>query len=431
MKRFFSIILSLCLAIGVITAATPVAKTKAATVPSNANLLNTYGNVIPHVGTALVASEILNSTILNYAAKEYNSITVGNEMKPDYVLSNSLISVSQAKALGYYIPDGYTESTVPTLNFTTVDNMMKACYEKGLDMRGHTLLWHAQTPDWYFRTGYSRTGSYVSQTVMNKRMEFFIKSYLGHCCASKYSEIIYAWDVVNEYLHASADKSGWQKIYGNNLGPKCAFVKQAFEYAYDTLSYYGLTNKVSLFYNDYNEYMEVDDIITLINYVNSSRKICAGIGMQSHLSTSFPSVAYYKSALQAFAKAGFEIQITELDAGCTDFTTQATYYYNLMKAILDVKKSGGNITALIWWGMTDNTSWRSSDKPLLYSDYNTKKAAYTSVLQAYFDAGYSMGGGTTTPTSTPTSTPNPGIGSTVKLTDGWYYIKNVNAQKYL
>ena len=173
--------------------------------------------------------------------------------------------------------------------------------------------------------------------------------------------------------------------------------------------------------------MEVNNIIDLINYINSDKKICAGIGMQSHLSTEFPSVAYYKSALQAFVKAGFEIQITELDVGCKSFSEQSKYYYDLMSAILSVKKAGGNISAIVLWGLSDDHSWRSSDKPLLYSNYSTPKEAYNSVLKAYFDAGYtgdSTGGNTTGGSSTT-------MGNTAALSDGWYYIKNVNAQKYL
>ncbi len=396
----------------------------------NANLLNTYGSVFDHVGTALVENEILNSSILDAASKEYNSITVGNEMKPDYILgwSSTTMSVSQAKSMGYYIPDNYTESTVPKLNFDDTDKMMKACSDKGLKMRGHTLVWHSQTPDWFFRQGFSKTGAYVSQSVMNARMEFYIKSVMNHILSGPYADTIYAWDVVNEYLHAG-NTSGWQKIYGANLGPKADFVKRAFQYTYDCLDYFGKTDDVHLFYNDYNTYMEVNDVISLVNYVNSDKKICAGVGMQSHLSTDYPTVAYYKQALTAFCNQGFEVQITELDVGSSSTSLQASYYYDLMTSIHDVKKSGGNITALVWWGMTDDTSWRSKDKPLLYSTLGVKKESYNKVLQAFFDAGYA-GSGNSGSSGNTSETPE-NTGSNVTIEDGWYYIKNINAQKYL
>lgn len=424
MKKHVSLLLSAVLGITLAFtsfASSPVTAS-AATVPSNANLLNTYKNVFGKVGTTSSASAFFDNNTRQLITKEYNSYTAENEMKPDAILGGyaQTISVSQAKSMGYYIPYGYSESTVPKLNFSTVDNLLKTCYENGLSMRGHTLVWHSQTPDWFFRYGYNANSGYVDQNTMNKRMEFFIKTYMGHVCSSQYSSVVYAWDVVNEFLHAS--NSGWQKIYGNP-SPYADFIKQAFRYAYDTLSYFKQTDKVKLFYNDYNTYMEVDDVIKLINNINSSGKICAGVGMQSHLTTSFPSVAYYKNALSKFRQAGFEIQVTELDVGCTSEYTQAQYYYDLMTAILEEKKAGANITALVFWGLCDNTSWRKNEKPLLYSNYNVKKPAYDKVLQAYFDAGYTLNGGNNNNNQTPVYNGT--------LSDGWYYIKNVHAQKYL
>lgn len=424
MKKHVSLLLSAVLGITLAFtsfASSPVTAS-AATVPSNANLLNTYKNVFGKVGTTSSASAFFDGNTRQLITKEYNSYTAENEMKPDAILGSyaQTISVSQAKSMGYYIPYGYSESTVPKLNFSTVDNLLKTCYENGLSMRGHTLVWHSQTPDWFFRYGYNANSGYVDQNTMNKRMEFFIKTYMGHVCSSQYSSVVYAWDVVNEFLHAS--NSGWQKIYGNP-SPYADFIKQAFRYAYDTLSYFKQTDKVKLFYNDYNTYMEVDDVIKLINNINSSGKICAGVGMQSHLTTSFPSVTYYKNALSKFRQAGFEIQVTELDVGCTSEYTQAQYYYDLMTAILEEKKAGANITALVFWGLCDNTSWRKNEKPLLYSNYNVKKPAYDKVLQAYFDAGYTLNGGNNNNNQTPVYNGT--------LSDGWYYIKNVHAQKYL
>ena len=434
MKKHLSLLLSAVLGVSlVLTSAVAVINTStvtasAATVPSNANLLNTYKNVFGKVGTTSSASAFFDGNVRQHITKEYNSYTAENEMKPDAILGGyaQTISVSQAKSMGYYIPNGYSESTVPKLNFSTVDRLLKTCYESGLSMRAHTLVWHSQTPDWFFRYGYNPNNGYVDQNTMNKRMEFFIKTYMGHVCSSQYSSVVYAWDVVNEFLHAS--NSGWQRIYGNP-SPYSGFIKDAFRYAYDTLAYYKLTDKVKLFYNDYNTYMEVDDVIKLINNINSSGKICAGIGMQSHLTTSFPSVAYYKNALTKFRQAGFEIQITELDVGCTSEYTQAQYYYDLMRAILDEKKAGANITALVFWGLCDNTSWRRNEKPLLYSNYGVKKAAYDKVLQAYFDAGYTLNGGNNNQPNQP-SNPNP-PSNNATLSDGWYYIKNVHAQKYV
>lgn len=358
------------------------------TVQAANTLLNTYGKTFSNSGAAVNYNQLNNASTLNVIKSQYNSITLENEMKPDAMLGSSptLQSVAQAKAKGYYIPSGYTESTVPNINFNTMDAVLKICYNNGLKVRAHTLIWHSQTPEWFFKTGYSANGSYVSQSVMNARMELYIKTVMNHVYGGQYGSIVYAWDVVNEYLHANP--SGWSRIYGSNLGTSPGFVKQAFQYAYDTISYFGLTNKVSLFYNDYNEYMIPDNIVSLINYINSGKKICNGVGMQSHLSTSYPSIALYKTALQKFANAGLEIQITELDVQNNSDNTQANYVYDLMTAILSAKKAGANITGITWWGLYDSVSWRSSDKPLLFSSLNSPKASYQKALQAYTNAGY-------------------------------------------
>lgn len=358
---------------------------------SNATLLNTYGNLLSYSGAAVNSSQLNNSTTLNVIKTQYNSISMENEMKPDAVLGSSptLLSVSQAQSNGYYLPSSYTESTVPRINFATIDSILQICANNGLKLRAHTLVWHAQTPDWFFRTGYSSSGAYVSQTVMDARMEMFIKTYMNHIYLGNYGSVVYAWDVVNEYLHAGSN-GGWAKIYGSNLGTSPSYVKKAFQYAYECISYFGLVGQVGLFYNDYNTYEVADNIVSMINYINSGTKYCSGVGMQSHLSTSYPSVASFKAAMQKFINAGFEIQITELDVGNTSSAEQATYVYNLHTAILSLKKAGGNITGITWWGLYDSVSWRASSNPLLFSSLTTPKASYYSALSAYTDAGYTV-----------------------------------------
>ena len=384
---------------------------------ASSSLLSTYGSLFGRSGNCVSLSQLQNSSTLAHIKSQYNSITLENEMKPDALLgySPSLITRDSAKNLGYYVSGSFTESYVPKINFDTVDKVLKICYENGIGVRAHTLVWHSQTPDWFFRVGYSTKYGYVSQDQMNKRMEYYIKTVMNHVYTSKYGSCVYAWDVVNEYLHATT--SGWEKIYGART-TRPAFVKRAFQYAYDCIKYFGLTNKVSLFYNDFNTYMEVNDVITMINYINSDGKICNGVGMQSHLSTSYPSVAYYTQAVQSFVNAGFEVQITELDATNKGDQDLANYLYSLMKNVISIKKAGGKITGLTIWGLADDVTWIKGQKPLLFSTIGNPKTAYWSVLQAYKDSGVTQA--TVTPSS-----------SSSTISNGWYYIKNVNAQKYL
>lgn len=423
-KRLLAAVLSM-----IITFATAFAGASMQVKAANETLLNTYGKTYGHVGTCVNSWQLNDANTLSHIKTQYNSITLENEMKPDALLGGSatLLSVSQAKSQGYYIPDNYQESTVPKINFSTVDSVLKKCYENGIGVRAHTLVWHSQTPSWFFKQSYNESYGYVNSSVMDARMEMYIKTVMNHVYSSQYGSVVYAWDVVNEYLHAV--NSGWEAVYGKG-GNTPAFVKKAFQYAYDCIDYFGLTGQVSLFYNDFNTYIEKDNVIALVNHINSSGKICNGVGMQSHLGTTYPSVDYYMTALKAFLNAGFEVQITELDVTNTSSSEQASYLYNLMKQVNALKKNGAKITGVTIWGLSDDVSWISGNKnPLLFSTLNVPKESYYKVIQAYTETGFSAGGsGNTNPTP---SNPDSGNVATGKVADGWYYIKNVNAQKYL
>lgn len=351
------------------------------------NLLNTYGKTFGYNGTCINYSQLKSVYTLKLVKAQYNSVTLENEMKPDALLGQSptLISIEEAKKLGYVIPENYTDSTVPKLHFETTDDVLKLCAENGLGLRAHTLVWHSQTPAWFFRTDYTSPDTYVSKEVMDARLEFYIRTVMSHVYDNENGGVVYAWDVVNEYLHA--ENSGWEAVYGDE-GLTPSFVKLAYEIADDVLEKYEIRDKVSLFFNDFNTYMEVTEMLSVMNFINAEEKICDGIGMQAHLDTGYPSTELFKSTLQSFLNAGYEIQITELDVTNQNEDVQAEYFYNLMSGILEAKKAGGNITGITYWGLADNVSWRESQSPLLFYLPSRPKPSYYQVLQAYADAGF-------------------------------------------
>lgn len=358
-------------------------------VADGATLLNTYGKVFGNLGTCINLFQLQNASTLKLMKEHYNSVTSENEMKPDALLghSPSLMSVADAKAMGYLLPDNYKDTTVPKINFTNVDRILDLCAKNGFRYRAHTLVWHSQTPNWFFREGYSSSGSFVSPEVMDARMEFYIRTVMGHVYDHPNGSIVYSWDVVNEYLNA--DDTNWIKVYGGkSLTP--SFVKLAYEIADDVLKDYGIRDKVTLIFNDYNTYMNTQKLISIVDFINSDGIVCDGFGMQAHLDTSFPTTASFKNTVNAFLNTGLEVQITELDVTTKDSAVQAKYYYQLMSYLLDIKKAGGKITGITYWGLGDSNSWRGSQKPLLFSSPGNPKDAYYQVIKAYTDAGYTI-----------------------------------------
>ncbi len=367
--------------------------------------------VFGKTGSCVNLSQLQNKSMLAQIKKNYSSITLENEMKPDSILrsrSKELIRTDEARARtqDYVIPENYKEAQVPSLNFTAVDGALRIAKENGLKMRGHTLVWHSQTPDWFFRAGYDEKGDYVSTEVMDARMEMYIRSVMNHVYSldnGAYRDVLYSWDVVNEYLN-SFPNGFWAGVYGSKdkLGTNPPYVKKAFEIAYDVLKKLSLNDSVALVCNDYNTYINKDKMIQLVNYINQDEpeKICKRIGMQSHLDVDYPSAALYVQTLEAFASAGYEVEITEFDATINNHSgmyqdegqnanTQSKYMGELIKGIAGVQKRTNAVKSFTLWGLYDAVSWRGgynsggNSNPLLFdTGFTDPKPSYYAFVNA-------------------------------------------------
>lgn len=389
------------------------------------SILENYEDVFGHLGTCVnygsnpSTSQLQDEKTLAFVKKHFNSITMENEMKPDAVLGNSVnaITKEEAEKLGYIIPDNYKETSVPKLNFDRIDKILQTAYDNGLGLRGHTLLWHSQTPAWFFGIDYDADEDAVDEDTMDARIDFYVSTVMDHVMqkekeiAGETGKIVYAWDVVNEYLHRGRAWSlNWTSVYGDMKGTP-SYVKRAFERAYEMLEKYDATDKVTLFYNDYDTYFEVEDLLALVNFINEGEKakICSGIGMQSHVDIKRPTIEEYGAALEKFMAAGYEVQITELDFTInfdTDGTDkkdpsydyenegetieeQAAFVKDFMEMVIAKQKnrdktvSPKGITGLTIWGLYDSISWRGKSQPLLFgTSIDDPKPAFQAFLEA-------------------------------------------------
>ena len=214
-----------------------VAKKKIVNAPS---ILAAYKDIIPNMGAAVnygssAPRELRKNNTLAFIKKHFNSFTLENEMKPDNILGfkSKTMTVAEAKAAGYYIPENYSEPTVPQLNYREVDGAMEVAAKNGLRMRAHTLVWHSQTPSWFFQKSYDSSSSVVSTQTMDARLDFYVHNVMAHVMEKEKAltgsagSIVYAWDVVNEYLHrGSFGKTVWDSVYGN-MGASPSYVKKS------------------------------------------------------------------------------------------------------------------------------------------------------------------------------------------------------------
>ncbi len=387
----------------------------ASNITDGSSLKAAFENTFDKVGMAIESYQINNKNVLEFAKSQANSLTMGNEMKPDYILGRSA-TLHNSNPEGYVDTSEFTyeykDTKYPEIALDSIGNYVKTAYDNGMKMRYHVFIWHTQTPSWFFKEGFSGSGDYVSADVMDGRMEYLIRNVMTYVYNLQNEEGIYigrevvdSWDIANEYFHNydKGYKSYWDCVYypeyeftknkhSGILTP--TYIKKAFAIGYSILQDYQLEDKVKLISNDFNTYMETDKIITMINYFNTKDEInpagewiCHGVGMQMHLDLGYPSIQGVKTTLEKFRDAGLEIEITELDM--TDYSqtedsqfNQRIKWYDLMYMILGVKDSGAKITGITWWGPSDLTSWRADGVPLLFSDYWQAKEHYTSVLDA-------------------------------------------------
>lgn len=382
-------------------------------------------------GTAIMLSEITDDTLMELVEKHFNAVTFGNELKPDALFNYQLDSSIKTEKINF----NGSELEVPVVNekggnldFSRADAMADKILEwnnahpdQKIRIRGHVLVWHSQTQEWFFHENYDITKPYVNKETMNRRLEWFISSvfdhYFGEAANGKYDGLFYGWDVVNEAVIGNTyrtdkvsaaeslseirhgNNSSWWHVYESN-----EFIINAFKYA----NKYAPAN-VELYYNDFGETdnTKCEGIVKLINDVKSAEGTrLDAFGMQAHYNVDGFSAAQFKSVAKKYAQAAGKVQLTELDfkASSTydgtaatkesEYTKMAYCHKNLYEAIKALKEEGTNVSGITVWGVIEPNSWLHSQSnlgggasgsaqcPLLFDGNYKAKPAYW----AYVDA---------------------------------------------
>ncbi len=306
---------------------------------------------------------------------QYNSFTSENDMKPMYFLDNE----ANCKE-----PEKY--NLEPKLRFDFAIPYLEFSKQNHIAMRGHTLVWHNQTPKWFFCKNYDETAGLEDRETMLARLENYIKGVLTFV-QENYAGQIYAWDVVNEAIDEGAmRKSLWTETIGED------FVIKAFEFARKYAS-----PEVKLFYNDYDTFLEWKRtcILDLILKPLMERNLIDGVGMQTHLQMD-TDLREYQATLLAFGALGLEVHVTEMDIHNADdsdasMDALADKYQELFSILIKAKDGGkANITSVTFWNLLDENSWLTNFRkevshPLLFKGHSEAKKAYYSVLGTVLD----------------------------------------------
>ena len=299
-----------------------------------------------------------NESRSSLIAKEYNMVVCENEMKFDAVEPNQ-----------------------GSFSFNDGDRLVKFANRHNMRVRGHTLAWHSQVPTWLTSDGTKNTNNFSRKQLLDI-LHNHIKNVVTHW-KGKVAE----WDVANEVL-----SDNQQTIYSNpngyDLRPSVwatgigeDFLDSAFVWAhkYDPdavliLNDYGVENK---------GWGKSEALYNLAMRLRNSGIPIHGVGLQTHMDAGNVSAKAIDANIARFKDAGLECHITELDLGIDDASTanlqkQALDFYSLMH----VAMKHDNCKSLMIWGLSDDLTWRTGRRPLLFDSNLSRKPAYWAVHAA-------------------------------------------------
>ena len=280
-----------------------------------------------------------------------------------------------------------------TWRFERSDALVKFCEENGLAIHGHTLVWHAQTNDWFFGGG--------DKAVVTERLRNHI-----HTLVDRYKGKIQGWDVVNEAIsdrpEASTENlrnSHWLQT----IGPE--FLTLAFKFAHEA------DPKARLYYNDYSieaGAKHESSMILLRRLIKEGASI-HGVGIQGHWRTDTVPYDAIDRAIADYASLGLKVSITELDvtirgasggqfgpgpgfgrgrrvstpASAEDLKAQADAYARLFRIFV---KHKDHVERVTFWGLSDRRTWRFGQHPLIFDGDNQPKPCYASITDVLLSA---------------------------------------------
>ncbi|MEM5508954.1 endo-1,4-beta-xylanase [Pseudoalteromonas sp. AS71] len=293
-------------------------------------------------------------------AKQFNTVTLENAMKAE------VIYPQQGK-----------------VDFSGADAFIDFAKQNNMFTVAHTLVWHNQTPDWFFTNSKNEPNTPAEQLEqMRKHIELV---------AGRYKNKVDAWDVVNEVI--ADDGSYRPTVWVNRVGDGDTMVKAAFKYAQQ------YSPNTELYYNDFNAWRpeKRDGIIRMIKMLQKEGIRIDGIGIQAHWGLNFPKMQYIEKAIDAYAALGIKVMITELDIDVLPLTKEGQitgtdmmkpqFQLEEFETYLDPYKNGlpsdvevqlnarykalfelfyakrDKIDRVTFWGLHDGMSWKN-DYPI-------------------------------------------------------------------
>jgi endo-1,4-beta-xylanase len=286
------------------------------------------------IGTAVDPFDLDTANYTQVAADQFSVVTPENEMKWQVV-----------------------EPTQGTYDWSGGDRLVAFAQAHGQLVRGHTLLWHNQLPDWL-------TTGVANGTIDNTELLALLHKHVTDE-VTHFKGKIWQWDVANEFF-TDSNPSGINPndFWISHLG--VGVIADAFRWAH------AADPHALLFYNDYNIAGEdgtnakSDAVYAFVQQLLAQGVPINGVGDQGHLDTQFGFPTMMQSDFQRYASLDLKVAITEADVRTfvnnaaeqvpTDHLAtfaQPYEFSNMLQACLAVRAC----ISFTVWGYGDADSW--------------------------------------------------------------------------
>ncbi len=270
------------------------------------------------------------------------------------------------------------QKTPGQFHFAAIDRLAAFARRHDMILRGHTLLWHLDMPDWLIAD--------LGRDTWARLIERHI-----HAVCGRYRQDFFCWDVVNEAVQTEDGRSDglrdspWLRA----AGP--AYVETAFLLAAEAAP------GVRLVYNDFglagsSQWVRGRQtaVLRLLERLRGRDVPVHALGMQAHLRV---GDEYDQRVMADFLREveamGVRPVISELDV-TTDRVEGAAAKdaaaARLARHVLDVVLGETACDTVVTWGLADPQSWirrrRPEARPLPFDDNLRPKPLYEAIRAA-------------------------------------------------
>ncbi|MBC7953822.1 MAG: endo-1,4-beta-xylanase [Rhodospirillaceae bacterium] len=244
----------------------------------------------------------------------------------------------------------------------------------GMSLRGHTIIWHGNMPDW------------LPQRLTSRNWPHVMAQHMGAVLGRYRSEVV-CWDMVNEAVEPEDGRADGMRdsVWLRAAGP--AYVAEAYKMA----ARYAPEAKLA--YNDYGMEHHAPwtmkrrmAVLKLLERLKKADAPIHYLGLQSHLRV---GDSFDAGALAAFLAEvrdlGIKPQVTEMDVRADRIAhgpEKDAKTADLARAYLETLLAAGCDTVLCW-GLSDDKNWRAAeephDRPLPFDRNLTRKPLYDAI----------------------------------------------------